>query len=244
MRTMYDGVTVGNIPAGATLIAPYVDGLYANAVATHQRFPTAVLVPITVFGRTKAKVVDIERGDCTPVSGVAAVKRGVAVSPYCNLSTLRDVLEQVIAQGVSRQVPIWTAHPTGKAHLCGSTCFAGLGLPFAPNVVATQHTWTPGYDVSLVAASWPGVDPAPVHHPVTNPFVVPDYTHHPINCQKNDFTVRAPVKWMQWALNVPADGQVGPVTRGHLLEWQKAHHLTADAICGPATGATLKPVHR
>lgn len=169
-RTMYDSVDVGQIPATAAMVAGYVDGHWPTAQLLSQRFPRARRVTITVLGGDlTANVVDIETGDCNPTSGVAWAKRKVVAgkgqpTPYTNLSTLAAVLHQIDAQGLPRTTPIWTAHYTGRPHLCGAACFAGLGLPWQPHVVATQYTdkaLGKNLDASLVADYWPGVDPAP-----------------------------------------------------------------------------------
>jgi hypothetical protein len=46
---------------------------------------------------------------------------------------------------------------------------------------------------------------------------------------------------LQTALAVKADGKLGPITAGALRDWQAAHGLAADGICGPLTWATLVP---
>lgn len=160
-RTMYDSITVSAIPADAQMVAGYVDGKWKTVAALRKKFPKAIIVPITVLGTNSAGVVDIEPGDCSPTSGVAAVKNGTAHTPYSNLSELAEVLREIDRQGLPRSTPIWTAHYTGKAHLCGKACFAGFGLPWLPNVVATQYTDKAlgrNLDASLVADYWPGVD--------------------------------------------------------------------------------------
>jgi hypothetical protein len=175
-RKMYDSTNIADIPAAATMIAPYVDGSYANDAAAGRRFPKARLVLITVTGGTlNAHVVDIETGDCSPQSGVAWVGRRVAAgyhgTPYCNLSTLPEVLHEIDRQKLSRSTPIWTAHPTGTPHRQ-----AGISLPFTPNVVATQYAWPDHghsgghYDISQVVDYWPGVDPAPPAPPLSVPW--------------------------------------------------------------------------
>jgi hypothetical protein len=162
---MYDSVDVAQIPANAAMLAGYVDGHWPTAQLLPKRFPRARVVTITVLGTNKAHVVDIEKGDCTPQSGVACIKRGTAHSPYCNLSQLGDVLRQIDAQGLPRSTPIWTAHWTKQPHICSAPCFAGFDLPWTPHVVATQYddrALGRNLDASLTVNYWPGVDPTPV----------------------------------------------------------------------------------
>jgi len=152
-RIMYDSVTAAKCPAGAPLYGAYIDGLYANYAEVHQRFPRARIVTITVLGGTAAAhVVDIETGDCTPVSGVAWAKRRVAAGHhptlYMNASTWPAVKAEVHRQGLDGKVSYWVAHYDGH--------------PVVPDgAVAKQFLGDyHGYDESVVLAHWPGVDPA------------------------------------------------------------------------------------
>ena len=240
-RTMFDSVTVADLPASAAMVGGYVDGRYANADAARKRFPRARLVTITVLGATHAAVVDIEPGDCTPTSGVAAIKRGTAHTAYCNLSTLPAVLNQLDRQKVSRRTPIWTAHYTGKPHLCDSTCFsvAGINLPFTPNVVATQYAdhgpHGEHYDCSVVGAYWPGVDPAPT---------VPTFAYRRVLRRGMVGSDVVQLKRRLRALGYHARFMgVGPYfSRGlkvAVCEFQRTHHLVVDGVVGPKTAAAI-----
>ena len=44
---------------------------------------------------------------------------------------------------------------------------------------------------------------------------------------------------LQRALGVPADGVIGPITRGAIRRYQRAHGLVVDGIAGPATLGSL-----
>lgn len=240
-RIMQDSVEVKAISLNATLVAGYVDGRYANADAMRKRLPRARIVPITVLGTNHAAVVDIETGDCTPVSGVRAIKRGTAHTAYCNLSTLPAVLAQFDRQKVSRRTPVWTAHYTGKPHLCDDACFraAGIELPFAPNVVATQYADHGPHgehvDMSLVAGHWPGVDPAPS---------LPTFTYRRLLRRGMVGTDVVQLKRRLRALGYhPRWMGVGPrFSRGlevAVREFQLNHHLVVDGIVGPITAKAI-----
>ena len=44
---------------------------------------------------------------------------------------------------------------------------------------------------------------------------------------------------LQRHLNLKADGIFGAGTKAKLVDWQKAHGLAADGICGPATWSSF-----
>lgn len=53
------------------------------------------------------------------------------------------------------------------------------------------------------------------------------------------------VRWVQWHLNrcggkLAVDGKYGPLTRGAVLRFQRAHGLTQDGVVGPKTRAALR----
>ena len=152
MRTMYDGVTVSRLPGGATMVACYVDGKYANETEMRKRFPHAHIVTITVTGSADANVVDCETGDTTPATAAAWAARQVDAGRhptiYMNASTWPDVEREVHNRGITGKVSYWVARYDNKSTV-------------PPGAVAHQYENTPGYDVSAVADYWPGVDPAP-----------------------------------------------------------------------------------
>ncbi len=146
---MFDSVTVSNIPADAPAVAAYKDGAYANVDEARKRFPHARIVSIAVFASHVGEALDIETGDASPSQAAAWVKRqqkrGVKRPiVYANLSTMPVVLKALRAAGISRtDVRVWTAHYTGRPHLCGKGC--GLGT----TADATQWSTNSRYDESL-----------------------------------------------------------------------------------------------
>jgi hypothetical protein len=62
---MYDAVTVGNLPPGATKYAGYVNGSFANHAAIVKRFPSARVFGIDVLGTAweEASIFDWEKFD-------------------------------------------------------------------------------------------------------------------------------------------------------------------------------------
>lgn len=153
-RTMYDSVNPGYIPAGATMVAGYADGAYANVPAMRSRFPHATVVSIAVRWTTRAQVLDVESGDATPTQAVTwctqtmADKSNRELTVYCNTSEWPHVRAAFQNAGVT-EPNYWVAQYDND--------------PAIPaGAVAKQFQGdTNGYDVSSVAAYWPGVDPAP-----------------------------------------------------------------------------------
>jgi hypothetical protein len=149
---MYDSITPSSIPAGATMVAGYVDGWYANMPAMASRFPSAVRVPIAVFAHTDDGIVlDVETGDATPAqaTGWVQMRRSHGVDPtvYCDSSTWPAVRAAFQAAGVP-EPHYWIAEYDG--------------VPTIPaGAIAKQYKSTDPWDISAVADYWPGVDPPP-----------------------------------------------------------------------------------
>ena len=127
-RTMYDSVTVGAIPQDGAATAGYVNGRYTNSAAMRSRFPHLPHVSIAVFASADAMCLDVEPGDAT-----------VAQAPgWCDRQHARGVDLPIIYTSASqvasvraamgaRRYLLWSAHYTGRAHICG----AGCGYPAA-----------------------------------------------------------------------------------------------------------------
>lgn len=153
-RTMFDGVNASRLPTNAQLVAGYVDGLYAWSAADWARFPDAVKVRIAVFSSTNdGEVLDIEPGDATPAESVdwVLMRRRAGVDPtvYVNTSTWPAVRACFEARGVA-EPHYWVAQYDG--------------VPALPaGAVAKQYynNDQAGYDLSVVADYWPGIDSAP-----------------------------------------------------------------------------------
>ncbi|MFJ1791510.1 hypothetical protein [Kitasatospora griseola] len=151
-RTMYDGVTPHSIPAGATMVAGYVDGHYANMGAMTARFPHATRVSIAVRHTSPAQVLDVEIGDATPDQAVLWCTHTMAstsnkkLTVYCSTSRWPAVRAAFRSVGVT-EPNYWLAQYDGVATI--------------PNgAVAKQYETTAGWDRSVVADFWPGVDHA------------------------------------------------------------------------------------
>lgn len=152
-RTMYDGVTASSLPLGGWGYLFYVDGTYANGTAVKARTPGKVHIPVTI-GRTAAArgmVLDVETGDATPADAYTWCRNypgsNTDLTIYCNSSS-------------------WAAV---KSALAGLTTKPNYLIAQYDNIatipagaIGKQYKNTAGYDESVVANYWPGVDPAPV----------------------------------------------------------------------------------
>lgn len=161
MRTMYDSVDAGHLPADAAMVGGYLNGPYAWSISEWLLFPTATKVAITVRDSLfDGHVLDVENGANmpTPASAVGWVaemrQRGADPTVYCNASTWPMVRAAFQNAGVPEPW-YWLAKYDGRPDWDAS---------WAPNrVVAKQYLGdqAPGWDKSSVADYWPGVDPRP-----------------------------------------------------------------------------------
>lgn len=148
-RTMYDSITIANLPGNASMVAGYVDGRWPTFAALERAFPNAVRVSIAVFATSTAHVLDVEKGDATPMQSVDWVVRMRALgrdpTVYCSTSAWPAVKACFAARSVS--LPHWwRADYNGRAVL-------------EMGEIAHQYVDIGPYDISTVADCWPGVDP-------------------------------------------------------------------------------------
>lgn len=142
---MFDSTSPAAIPADALVVAGYVDGLYAWTPEDWSRFPTARRVAISVDGDpTRGDVLDVETGAASPAQCRVWIEQrppGLVVPTiYCSLSAVPAV--QASCAGLTYD--LWTADPTGVAHI-------------TPGAAATQYAWGRAgtYDTSLCQPYWP-----------------------------------------------------------------------------------------
>lgn len=145
-EVMYDSVNAFKIPAGATLVAGYIDGKYAWTAAEWQHFPRAHRVEIAVLATTdNGRVIDCEKGDATPEQAVEWVKMrraskvhklGGPAVVYTDRSQW-PVVRAAFAAAKEAEPLWWIADWTNAAHI-------------PVGAVACQYRNTPGFDVSVV----------------------------------------------------------------------------------------------
>lgn len=153
-RIMYDSVTANDIPVDALMVGGYLPpSSFAWSPADWARFPNAVHVRIAVRASTDdGDVLDVERGDATPLEAPGWVVRrraaGVDPSVYCSASEWPAV-RQAFHNANVPEPHYWIAHYDGIA-----------AIP--AGAVAKQYRNPPSsgghFDLSIVADYWPGVD--------------------------------------------------------------------------------------
>jgi hypothetical protein len=151
---MYDAANIRNIPADATLVGYYVDGAYVPSGADMARLRSAKFVGIAVFPTdNKGIVFDGPPDNSTwpqVVSWVQLRRRaGVDPTVYCDLDQWTVGQAAFRSAGVA-QPHWWIASWNGKQELI-------------PGTVGHQYTGDQngGFDRSVMADYWPGVDDAP-----------------------------------------------------------------------------------
>lgn len=153
-RDFYDGVDASRLPAAAWGVGGYVDGLYKWSAADWARFPHAVKARIAVFADTDdGHILDVEQGNATPAQSVdwVLMRRRAGVDPtvYMNTSTWPLVRGAFRARGVA-EPHYWVAQYDGVA-----------SIPAGAVAKQYYNNDALGYDLSIVADHWPGIDPAP-----------------------------------------------------------------------------------
>ena len=159
-RLMYDSVNANNIPNSATVVAGYVDGLYANVGILQHRFPNATVVRIAVSHTTNdGHVLDVETCDATPAGSVIWVQNrrlaGHDPSVYCNSGMWPSVRKAFKDAGIP-EPHYWIAQWDGIQQI-------------PTGAVAKQFTNGRDYDTSVLADYWPGVDSNSNPRPVPSP---------------------------------------------------------------------------
>lgn len=169
-RLMYDGVNATTVPAGAAAYAGYADGEWPSFEALADEYPSALHVSICVTATGAARVLDVENGDASPGEAPGWVTSQRAAGEaypvvYCNQrNTWPAVKAAFAAQGIPEPL-YWVA-----AYVNDPT-----QVPAIPDgAIALQYYDYGGYDASIIADHWPGLDPAtappaPVAPTVTAP---------------------------------------------------------------------------
>ena len=127
---MFDDVTVSLLPAGYAAYAAYADGHYENIDAVRARFPKALILSIDISASYhRGDVLDVENGDATPAQapGWFKAREHHTTTPkpilYTSASQVDALVSAMTRAGIARsRYYIWSAHYTGKAHICGTGC--------------------------------------------------------------------------------------------------------------------------
>lgn len=126
MLTMYDSVTVTDIPKEPAAVAAYINGIYKNIDEVRARFPRARILTISVTGWGVADCYDIEHGDykASDVERLYHIAHDAGVWRPCFYAQLSGVMPQVkdalngIVPSISREdVRLWVAYYNGMPDL-------------------------------------------------------------------------------------------------------------------------------
>ena len=189
--TMYDSVNVAEIPADAKAVAGYVNGKWPTYPKLVKGWPHAERLSIAVSADADADCLDVERYDATPDQAAGWVKRQQArgvhrPAVYSSVSEMAHVQAALARAGIKRrEVRLFTAHYTGKPHLCTGAC----GFGFTGRADATQYTDKAlgrNLDASRLAPSFfakPVAEPAPKPTPAPVK-AAPAVAHAPVSPSK------------------------------------------------------------
>lgn len=154
MITMYDAVTIANIPPDPEAVAGYVDG-YRTWSQLCERFPHAHRLSIAINAEDDADCLDVEAGAATIEQTPAWVKRQIARGVwrpcvYASEANMPAITAALKAAGLARaQVRLWVARwgaPTIPAGYDGCQWHGGVD---------------DGYDESLLLSSFFAGRPKP-----------------------------------------------------------------------------------
>jgi hypothetical protein len=129
---MFDSIVVSEIPKNAMAVAGYTSGRWPTYLELVKRFPKAQKLSIAVNASHDATCLDVEPGDAQNKDAAGwvrrqqrrGVKRPVIYTSVSNVAALLGVLRH---QGVQRsEIRLWTAHYTGRSHLCSPACYQGM----------------------------------------------------------------------------------------------------------------------
>ena len=132
--TMYDAVTLGNIPHNAEAVAAYNDGDFSDYDQALKLFPHAKVASITVTAARDGHILDVENGDATPQQAPVWVRRqhvrGLKMPiVYIELSRLGELFTAMARAGIHRsEYLVWCAHYTDIPHIeagCDATQYSG-----------------------------------------------------------------------------------------------------------------------
>jgi acetyl-CoA acetyltransferase len=139
---MYDSVDLAQIPGDAPAVAGYVGGHWPTYVQLARRFPHARRLSIAVNASEPAETLDVEAGDARPDQAPAWVRQQIARGVrrpvvYGAVSQMQEIVNLLTQAGLRRQdYRLWSAHFTGRPHVCGPAC--GFGMRELAD--ATQYT--------------------------------------------------------------------------------------------------------
>ena len=168
MITMYDSITVSQIPANAEAVAGYTSGHWPTYNELVQKFPHAHVLSIAVGASHAARCLDVEPGDAVTPTDRRPVGTCADFTPivtresqvlYTSASNVNALVSTMTAARIFRnQYYIWSAHYTFHEHICSP---GACGYPSADATQWTDKAMGRNLDQSQCQDYFFGAAPAP-----------------------------------------------------------------------------------
>ena len=164
MITMYDSITVSQIPANAEAVAGYTSGHWPTYNELVQKFPHAHVLSIAVGASHAARCLDVEPGDASngqaPGWYMAHADRNQGKPVlYTSASNVNALVSTMTSARIFRnQYYIWSAHYTFHEHICSP---GACGYPAADATQWTDKALGKNLDQSCCQDYFFGAAPAP-----------------------------------------------------------------------------------
>jgi hypothetical protein len=229
-RMMFDGVEAGSVPGGAAIYAGYVDGEWQSYDPLVATYPGALHVSICVTSSDSARVLDVESGDASPDEAPGwVVRERAAGNPYpviyMNASTWPSVRSAFAAQAVAAPL-YWVAAYVGDPSQVP-------GIP--AGAIALQYYDFGGYDASVVADYWPGLDSASPAPPGGEDEEDVQMQIEPLSVHPGEYAYALPPARSEMVL--VADGYGSPPAQLRIAVWNHNSALVlSDVQIGGASG--------
>ena len=252
MITMFDSVTISQIPPNPSAVAGYVDGRFANVAELRDMFPHARVLSIAVNAAHDADCLDIETGDATPGQAAAWFLRQKArgVNRPCLYASAfvmdTEVIPALEAAGIGpREIRLWSAHYTHTPHVCGPASCRELGRT-ADGTQWTNRAMGRNLDQSLLSDDFFGTPASNWTENLVNK--LPTLQQGAADKAGQVFFVHrmkallamlGQVKSIPSAACLPVNGEFDNATAVALKAVQASFGITADGVCGPKTWGAL-----
>lgn len=236
--TMYDAITLDNLPSDGKYFAGYVGGDWVTYPEIKARFPGATVLSIAINASETAQCLDIENGDAVPSDAPAWVLRQKTPRPclYASVSAMNGVVAILDTAGISRtSVRLWSAHYGNGAHICGpATCKL-------MNVTADGTQWTKtvngtSVDQSLLSNDFFG-SPVLMITCSTVTSQLPTLSAGMKDSDLSHWYIRRLQAILNYVYGYPCNvtGTYDATTVNAVKLLQARDGLTQDGVCGPLT---------
>jgi Putative peptidoglycan binding domain len=244
MGTMLDTVddpqrTFSGLPFEA--VAAYGNGRFANFKAAKREFPNLHVLEIDVSGQGIGNAGDFEPGDMSLDRAGSWAKGRIRAGVhrpvlYFSASGWQAIMRSLRAAGIQRsQVRMWTAHYTGRRHLCSSACGFGItgtadatqwGSPQARGTLPRPFAGR-NVDVSMTANDFFGPPKPPPAFPGRDLRQPPVITGEDVKTWQKQMATRG------W--RITASGSYDEASDHICRQFQEEKGLQVTGVVGPKT---------